>query len=259
MPRVAVNYVTFARDLEWTDYSLRSFRKYAKGFCGVTIVVPDRDLDAFLPYESRFSTPDCPVLVKNFKEMPEKGFVHHLAMKCYADVFQPDADFILHMDPDCLWSKPVTPESYFVGGKPVLVVEPYDAIYKADPQHCPRHYWKRVTEMALRFDCPYETMCRHPAIHYRETYRRTRDHIEKEHLTPFTDFVLKQQNKFPQGFGEFNTLGAYAMAKMHDQYHFIDRGYLGQANDPEPLLEQMWSYTGIHSPDNWDKIQRILQ
>jgi len=235
-------------------YSLRSFRKYCSRFSGVTIAVPTVDVNKFLPLEE-FSTPDCPVLIKNFLEYPGQGFVHHLAMKCYADVFCPNADYVLHMDPDCLFSGPQTPDDYFVDGKPVLVIEPYSEVKK---YHEPRFHWKSVTEMALKFDCPYETMCRHPAVHPRSTYRALRDYMERIHITPFYDFVIKQKNKYPQGFGEFNTLGSFAIKFLPDNYSFIDIGGKRESGHPPALLEQMWSYTGVNAPANAEKIRRIL-
>jgi hypothetical protein len=260
MKRVAVNYVTFARDLQWMDYTLGSFRKHAKGFCNVDIIVPTTDSGLFGPLVERYSTPDCPVRIREFIEYPGKGFLHHLIMKCYADIFRPDATHILHMDPDALFSGPVTPDDYFVDDKPLLVVEKYSAIpINKEGDWQGRLKWKAVTEMALRFDCPYETMCRHPAIHKIETYRKVRDYIESVHGTPFTDFVLKQKNSFPQGFGEFNTLGAYAYEKMRDEYHFWDRGTLGVAGDPKSLVEQLRSYDGPHGGNNPAGIERAMK
>lgn len=250
--RVWINYVTFSRDLEWLKFSIQSLNKYAKGFDGVTIVVPVQDLDKFLPFEKMGDR----ILVKTFMEYPGKGFVHHLAMKCYADVFSPAATHVLHMDPDCLFSCPVTPDDYFVDGKPVLVIEPYEAILKA--LHHPRYHWKSVTEEALKFACDYETMCRHPAVHPRETYRGLRDYMERVHEVPFYDWVIKQKNQFPQGFGEFNTLGAWALKFSPEKYHFIDRGYDGEMRDPIPKVTQMWSYTGVNNPENQAKIRAIL-
>lgn len=247
-------YVTFARDLEWLRYSLESIRKYATGFTGITVVVPEWDVAKFLQFE-RYSTPDCPVLIKNFLEYPGKGFVHHLAMKCYADVFCPNASHVLHLDPDCLFKEKVTPEDYFERGLPVLVIEPYEHLKTSHPA---RYHWKSVTENALKFDCTHETMCRHPAVHKRETYRNLRDYMEKVHVTPFYDFVIKQKNKYPQGFGEFNTLGAYALQFMRHEYYFIDRGTEGEARDPKPKVKQLWSYTGANAKDNMAHIKAIL-
>lgn len=252
--RVSILYVTFGRDLDWTRYSLESILKYGKGFTGITIVVPTWDVNKFLQFE-RYSTPTCPVLIKNFLEYPGKGFVHHLAMKCYGDVFCPDADLVLHMDPDCLFTAPFTPEDYMVDGKPVLVIEPYEVLRTIHPA---RFNWKQVTEEAVRFDVSHETMCRHPAIHWKETYKATRDRIEGFHVTPFIDFVIKQKNSYPQGFGEFNTLGAIAMKYLPEDYHFIDRGDKGPAADPPSKVWQGWSYTGVHAPNNASKIKEIL-
>ena len=264
--KVEIIYVTFRRDYDFLHYSMRSFRKYCKGFSGVKIVVPTQDVELFLEFERRYSTPECPVLVKNFLEYPGKGFVHHLAMQCCADVFCPKADLILHMDPDCLWSKPSTPNDYIVDGKPVLVIEPYSVIKEYFPG---RYNWKAVTEMALGYETPYETMCRHPAIHWPITYRLTRKRVEEVHMTPFIDFVLKQQNSFPQGFGEFNTLGAVAV-NYGDHYHFVDCGPARldrlaelkakpelKIGHPDENITQFWSYhlkSGIYDKD----IERIL-
>lgn len=251
--KTAILYVTFARDIVWLDYSLQSIRKFGSGFSEICIVVPTNDVDRFIKFEKSFGTAECPVRVKTFLEYPQKGFVHHLAMKCYADAFIPDADLILHMDPDCMFHAPFSPSSYIVNGRPELVIEPYEAIRQSHP---PRYNWKSVTEDALRFPCNYETMCRHPAIHHSWLYPKARKHIEMVHGTPFIDFVLKQKNSFPQGFGEFNTLGSYAIDRHPESYHLIDRGNSGESADPKPLLTQMWSYTGVRQ--NMAKIREIL-
>lgn len=251
--KTSIFYVTFARDLIWLDYSLQSIRKFGSGFSEISIVVPTTDVDKFKKFEKTFGTSECPVKVNGFLEYPQKGFVHHLAMKCYADAFLPDTDLVLHMDPDCMFHAPFSPESYLAKGKPVLVIEPYEAIRLSHP---PRYHWKSVTEDALRFPCNYETMCRHPAIHHTWLYPKIRKHIEATHRTPFIDFVIKQKNSFPQGFGEFNTLGAYAVDRHPESYHLIDRGNSGEAADPKPLLTQMWSYTGVNK--NMAKIREIL-
>ncbi len=237
----SIIYVTFARDLEFLRYSLQSFRKFCKGFHSIAVVVPHKEIDLFLSLEKEFSTEDCKLWVRTFMEMPEKGFVHHLAMECYADVFLPDSDFIFHVDPDCLWIKPTAPNDYFVDGKPVLLIEPFDACRERG--HDGRYGWKKVVEDALRFEVTHEAMCRHPAVHYRRMYKVLRERVESANQTPFTDYVLKQTNGFPQGYCEYCTMGAIAMKYMPEKYHFIDRGYDRELNDPPSHIEQMWSYT----------------
>jgi hypothetical protein len=268
MRSVSISYVTFARDLRWLDYSLASYRKYCKGFARTIITVPIQDTGAFMYLEKKYGTADHPVWIRGFIEMPDKGFVHHLAMKMFADVTDPDADYILHMDPDCLWSVWTTPDAYFVAGKPVLVIEPYDVVKLYHPG---RYHWKGVTESTLGFGCEFETMCRHPAIHCRELYQAVRAHIEKVYRTPFIDYCMKQKNGFPQSLGEFNTLGSFALENMGERYCFVDCGperlkHIQElrANSelsfghPPPHLWQGWSYTGVDKPENQAMINRIL-
>jgi hypothetical protein len=246
-------------------YSLESLQKYGKGFAGVTIVVPTWDVAKFLQFE-RYSTPECPVLIKNFLEYPGKGFVHHLAMKCYADVFSPEADFILHMDPDCLFSAPVSPDDYLVDGKPVLVIESFDLLSRYFKE---RAYWKIGVDETLRIDAKYETMCRHPAIHLKETYSGMRRRVEAMHLTPFIDFYIKGQNKFPQNRSEFPVLGAYALEFLKDKYHFWDcsperekrldevmKNRELPIGHPQSKVTQFWSYDGANT--KLAEIKKIL-
>lgn len=252
--KVWVNYVTFARDLDWLRYSLESFKKYCKGFSGVTIVVPTWDYQKFLQFE-RYSEPGCPVLVKDFLEMPGKGFVHHLAMKCCADLTSPQADFIIHLDPDSLAKEPITPEDYFIDGKPVIVGEEYGFLREYFPE---RADWKIGVDHALGIDAKHETMCRHPAIHHRDTYKKTRERVEEVHSTPFVDYMLKQKNSFPQSVGEFNTLGAVALKWFPEKYHLWDctqerRKRLDEIKKnrelkighPNDKIWQGWSYRGV--------------
>lgn len=254
MKNVWIIYVTFARDFHWLRYSLESVVKFTSGFSGVMVLVPTCDLQKFKEFE-RYSTSRLPVVFKDFLEYPGKGFVHHLAMKCYADVLCPDADFVLHMDPDCLFCKPTTPSDYFTNGNPDLLIEPYDLLKQ---YHTNRYNWKFVTQAAVGFDCEFETMCRHPAVHYAATYETTRRVVEANSKAPFIDFVLRQKNSFPQGFGEFNTLGAVVVKYAANRYNLINLGPDRQKaieeikknpdlqiGHPEPRIIQMWSHGGV--------------
>lgn len=255
--RAKIQLTTFRRDLSWVDFHLQTFAKFCTGFSGVTIVVPTVDLDLFLPFEQKYSRPDCPVYIKTFLEFPDKGFNHHMAMICYADIYNPDATHIVHPDPDCMWTKPTTPYDYIIDEKPVLLIEPFDAIMRAG--HMGRYGWKKVVEDALRIDVTHETMCRHPAVHHKWLYKAVREHIEARHQIPFTDYVLRQQNAFPQGFAEYPTLGAIAVAFHAHKYTLIDRGYDGEMRDPEPHLVQMWAgHSEPAQEHNRLAIQKIL-
>jgi hypothetical protein len=266
MKNVGISYVTFLRDLKWLDFSLQSARKYCKGFARTIITVPFEQSASFMYLEKKYGTPEHPVWIRGFAEHPGRGFVHHLAMKMSADITDPDADYILHMDPDCLWCKPTTPDDYFIDDKPILVIEGYDVVRH---YHKGRYNWKQVTEETLQFPCLFETMCRHPAVHCRELYSAVRTHIEKVHRTPFMDYCVRCKNSFPQGLGEFNTLGSFALKFMPDRYCFVDCGPERMKHIPEltrnaelpfghppARLRQFWSYRG--TDESSQEINAIL-
>ncbi len=254
MPKVSIVCITYAADIKWLEYNLRSARKFCRGFSEFVIICPLQEFDQFIGLESRFSTPELPVLVKSYLEYPGKGMVHHEAMICYADVFLPESDFILHTDADCIFTEPVTPDEYIKNGKPVLVAQSFERL---KDHGC--YQWKAVSEKALGFEITHETMQRHPAVHHHGLYRQVRDRIEDQHKVPFIDFVLRQRNEFPQGFAEFPTLGGYAMRHWNDKYHWVE---IGKDSPPKDKIKQSWSHWARRDPSKaqaiWDELESIV-
>lgn len=243
--------VTYAKDLEWLEYSLQCIQRFVTGFESVKIAVPTVDLKRFLPLESRYKTADQkPILIKQYLEYPEKGMMNAQVMKLYADVLCPDADLIFHIDADCLFHAPVTPDDYLCEGRPVLICTLFDGI----PEHRAEHIWRNNAMRALglpKEDVLYETMQRHPGVFKRELYPILRDWIERVHNTPFHQYVLEQKNDFPQGFAEFPTIGALAihLDKINEtkNYEVVVKGL---NDDPHPhvknKLTQLWSHARPH-------------
>jgi len=212
--KVTIFLISFGRDLPWAERCLRSIKKFASGFHAVSVLVPTRDEAAFFAVcEKNGAT------LFTFDEAKDKGFNHHQALICCGDLYAQGADFVLHVDSDCAFLEPVTPEDYFVDGKPVLVIASYERLRQLQS---PSAQWQYHTERALGFHCPYETMCRHPAVHPVETYPALRECMEANHKIPFLTYVLNQKNSFPQGFSDFNAVGAFAWEKKRDLYHWVD-------------------------------------
>jgi hypothetical protein len=228
-PKVGILIVTYLKDIEWLEYCLRSFQKFATGFDQVTIAIPRQ---GSAPLKKLAATYGVSVWV--FDEVFGKGHLHQNAIKCMGDAIMPMMDYVAHIDSDCCFTEPVTPEDYFIDGKPVLVMEPY-----ADIAEDNRRGWKPVTEMAVGFPVTYEFMCRHPAVHPKNLYYQTRKLVEKVTREEFLSFVLRQKSTFPYGFCEFNTLGAYAFENMHNAYHWID---VSKERRPRDKLIQFWSH-----------------
>lgn len=141
----------------------------------------------------------------------------HEVVICSADIFCPEADFFTHIDSDCVMTMHTCPEDYMTDGKPDLLKRTF-ASFHGKEAAC----WQKPTEAALGIPVAYETMARHPAVHYRWLYKSLRDRIEQVHRCPFHDYVLRCHNVFPYGFAEFPSLGAWALEEFEDKYNWID-------------------------------------
>lgn len=236
---VEILIVTFARDIHFLRYCLRSIHKFATGFSGVTIVVPAHDYDAF-QWVKEFGAK-----VAWFQEVLGKGMLHHEAQIIASDLWCPTADAILHLDSDCMFWEAVTPADYLIEGRAVLYRERFTTLTNKI-----RLKWKEAVMDAIGIDPEWETMVRHPAIHWRATYVKTRELIELRKGRHFEEYILSCENSFPQTFAEFPTLGTVAMHHFPALYHFVDYdvtthdgGYL--YDHGEDKLVALWSHGGI--------------
>lgn len=249
-PVTEIMIVTCARDLEFLKYCLLSIEKNAKGFSGVTLVVPRAE-------EAIFKKAPKIAKVCYYDEIPGKGMLHHEVQICRADEWCPNAEAVLHVDADCMFWQHCTPLDYAPGGKPMIVRERYSAIGARNPN---RLLWRDCVAKAIGLVPEWECMTRHPAIHWRETYRKTREMVEKFTHRNFDEFVLDGQNAFPQSFCEFNTLGAVAIRHFSDRYTMVDYDHARDGEEcgiPEGTpyqyiyrrdrdrLVECWSHAGV--------------
>lgn len=202
-PKTEIFLVSFRRDFEFATYCLRSIKKFCTGFAGTTVLVPHTDAEMFGPICA-----ETGAKLRTFLEMPGKGMLHHELCILESDIWCPEAEYILHVDSDCCFIRPTTPDDYFVEGRPVMLRERFEDF----KQYETRYSWKKCVEEALGFPVEWETMVRHPAIFDRRVYRETRFIIERGHSVPVTQYVLSKKNDFPQTFAEFPTLGAVALS-----------------------------------------------
>lgn len=230
--RVEILIVTYAKDIPYLVHNLRSILKFASGFSGTTLVVPNDEYKLFYGY-----TGTCKVKHYERTEDRSKWQIHAQVQKCMADKYCPDADFILHTDSDCIFTEPVTPNDYFLNEKPVMLIEEYSRL-KGDP-------WKATVDKALEIDAKYETMRRHPQVNPRSIYPLMRLRVQGKHKMSFEQYVLNQRGEFPFGFSEHNTIGAYALEFFPYMYHWID---LAKEKAPKEKLRQYWSHSPPDKP-----------
>lgn len=232
--------VSCAKHFDWLDYALQSINKFANGFSGVTVAIPHADMEALTKRKI-----DCPSAVMRMgDEWPGKGMLWHMAQIMRADEWCPEADFILHTDSDCLFTEPVTPEDYFVDGKPVLYYEKFASITRKHPEV---GVWQRVVQDCLPFPVRYETMRRHPAVHHRSVYAKARQDIEAKTKKPVDEYIASCQNTFPQTFCEFVTLGNVVMEHFRSKYHVVDTFEFKNGWPPQKI-SQFWSHAPPDQP-----------
>ena len=239
-PKVEIFIVSYLKDLDYLKYCLRSIQKFASGFSGLTILVPSVEAEEFRWMGALGFN------VRHYKAPEDRNYWHlaHQLQKCRADEWCPNADWILHMDSDCIFTEPVTPQDYFVHGRAVLLYRHYSQL-KDTP-------WQATVEAALKHPAPCLTMIRHPSVYHRDLYQITRRLIEKANGKNFDDYVMSCKPSFPWGFSEFSTMGTVAMhPQCRDNYHFID---VAEEGRPKDKLTQFWSLSPIDKPQNLPSI-----
>jgi hypothetical protein len=209
---VEILIVTHAKDMDFLHYCLESINKFAAGFTGITLVVPFDERNLFNWVGSN-------VKLRPFKQIPGKGIMHHVLMKCHADELCPSADAILHMDADCVVKERMTPSDYIPNGRPIIVRQSFNELASLNQN---RMIWQENAVRALGFSPEYETMVRHPNVYLRSLYPLMRSKVEEQTKQKFDDYALSGRETFPQSFQEFITLGAVAIKYCPNQYTFVD-------------------------------------
>jgi len=247
--------VTYAKDFQYLNHCLRSIKKFAKGFSGVTVLVPTKDAKELRQVIRKSGLEN--VKVKHGYEWAKKGMCWHLAQECRADVWCPDADYIAHFDSDCIFTKPVSPETFFKNGKPLLRYEPFATL---GIRHPGTMAWKIATENALPFPVNDEFMRGLPHIYHHSVYAKTRILVEQKTAMPFTEYVRSGRNEYPQQFCEYVTLGSVAAHEFRDDYYMVD---LSKESNPDRSpypVQQFWGHGPLDQPQEiWvDGIKRTV-
>ncbi|WP_428265319.1 DUF6492 family protein [Haliangium sp.] len=219
---------SYWKDLAWLEHCLAAIARFCRGFREVIVVVPR----ATRPWLARH--PDLGRdldLRLEFCVDYRDDYLGQQATKLYADT-RSDADFICHIDSDCIVSRQLTPEDLVPAGKPVVVTRPYAQLGR----HWP---WQRPTEQFLGWPVSHDFMQRPPFTFPRSLYAALRAHALAVHGVALDQYVTTRPAR---GFSEFNALGAYARARCPDDFVWIDDG----VDDPgPPPCRWYWSWAGL--------------
>jgi hypothetical protein len=242
-PKVSMFWVTYAKDLAFWRYSIKSVKKWCTGFHEYVCAVPFGDVDAF---QNAAREIGLPVQVRGFFEPQGRGFLQHAIEIFHADAYC-SGDYVLHMDADVLAWERCTPSDYFPDGKPLMVRVPFECFR----DYAARYSWKECVKNAIGIDPEYEVMARHPLIYPRELYAHARGAIEAKNHKSWTQYILSCKNDFPQTFAEHPTLGALALAIMPERYTIRDNGQHYYYEHGRDKFKAFWSHGGLdHINDN---------
>jgi len=224
---------TYPQDYVWLKFCLQSINKYASGFRKIWIISPeDVPMIGQLGYEWKVMNEECP-----------DGYLAQQIHKLYADVITDyQADYILHIDSDTLFTRPVTPQSFFRNDKLIWYYTPYKEVETP---------WQPITEKFMGDKVENEFMRRLPIMMPRWIYSNLRTFCSDTHGQILSDYIRQQPSR---AFSEFNALGAFAWKFHHDHFAWVNTL---EGKMPEPLARQFFSWDGITDPVK-EEIENIL-
>jgi hypothetical protein len=229
---------SYWKDLEWLELCLRSIERHCYGFSEVVVVVPESSRAWLMrrPLPSWARLLHCPVYADDY--------LGQQVTKLHADLYT-QADLIVHVDADCIFTRATQPRDLAPDNRPVAVTRPIAELG--------RHYpWRLPTEEFLGFTVDLDFMQQSPFTYPRWLYPILRHHCQQLHGRSIEEHVLSRP---PRGFSEFNALGAYA--HRHHREHFDFR----PADDPRvflPHCDWYWSWGGI-TPEIRERIEAAIE
>ena len=228
---------SYHKDLNWLSYCLASIDKFCTGF-RVVVVVPKSTWSRAQYLRDSFES-------IRFEQCDDyrDDYLGQQVTKLHADFFT-DADFISHVDSDCIFTRPVSPEDLIGSGKPRILMLPIAKLSRQKP-------WLGPTEEFLGWKVNYDFM-QHPPFSYpRSLYGDLRNYSLEMHGLSLEQYVMARP---PRGFSEYNVLGAYAYKWRQDQFNWLDVSL----EDPgEHSCRWYWSWGGI-TPAIFREIKALL-
>jgi hypothetical protein len=154
------------------------------------------------------------------------------------------ASHVLHVDSDCVFTGPATPDTYMQGDRPLLLRRAWANAAEGHVQKgADSTVWREPTASALGWDPPWETMVRSPQLYDARLYPAVRRHVSDLHGMDFDKYVLGCKPTFPYGFCEHNTLGAYALEWMADRFTVLTVPPWEPV--PSPQMRQLWTHDDL--------------
>jgi hypothetical protein len=229
---------SYYRDFGWLRQCLASIGRWCTGFRRTVVVLPGSSLDRWTHLDA---TP-AGVEVIGCPDYPD-DYLGQQISKLYADELT-DADYLWHVDSDCVFRRRTSPGDLVRNGRPVQLMEPYAALGRYVP-------WRELTENFLGVDTPYEFMRQPPYVFPRWLYAEVRAFCLARHGVTLAEYVRAQP---PRGFSEFNALSGYAWHFHPEAFSWVD---LTTEPLTDPCCRVFWSRAGLDAASRAE-ISRLL-
>ncbi len=229
---------SYYKDFAWLSYCLRSIERHAIGFRKTIVVVPRSSMQRAV----RLAITDA-TEIRECEDYRD-DYLGQQVTKVQADKYT-DADFICHVDSDCVFRRPVHPEEFFCNQRPVVSMTPYH-LFPAEAG------WRRLGEKFMCRDVDYDFMRRQPFVYPRWLYGAMRDHAQRLHGKSLADYITSQPAR---GFSEYNAFGAFAFYFHRDKFEWSERSVW---TPDESICRWFWSWGGI-SPEVREELDALLR
>jgi len=228
---------SYWKDLGWLQFCLESVQRYCRGFSETVVVIP-RSSE---PWLRRVALPSVGRIevCSDYRD----DYLGQQVTKLMADTFT-DADFICHVDSDCVFTRPTVPEDFIVDNRACIYRRPIGSLSRERPWHAP-------TEKFLGWRVHHDFMYHPPFTFPRWLFPMVRQHAVAMHGVDLGAYVMRQP---PRGFSEFNVLGAFAWDRCRSSFVWMDAPVSPPA---DPQCRWYWSWGGLDAATT-SEIENIL-
>jgi len=224
---------TYYKDYIWLKYCLRSIQKFASGFRNIIIV---SDTDNLIPDE--YIIPNCKIyyvpIPKITPSYVEHGIGYLWQQNIKLNWFDyTDADAVLNLDSDCMFTTITTPADFMTDGK-------FNWFYRDWKDAGGGICWKQSTDFLLKIDTKYDSMLCHPFILQRNTSLSLKKYLCSIHNSDTIWNIFVKYNM--KTASEFNLFGSYIK--------YIDSNEYNQIHNPvnqyhNRTIHVSWSWGGL--------------
>ncbi len=234
---------SYAGDLPWVPWALRSIHKFVTGIRDIVICVPARD---YAQFKALNFTRE--LLISSHCD-DRDGYMDQMRDKLLSYLYT-DADTILFFDSDVIAIRPFSPADLTIDGKPRWLITPYAKLVK--PDGTPDAPWQPITAKAIGRSVDFEAMRSHPLMATSEALVHFRMFMEKQHGMSLGEYIARQPSR---EFSEWNAIGAWAYYYAPGLFSFWNTEEKGV---PVPFVKQYWSWGGI-TPEIRAQMEEILK